>query len=215
MWSRLAMFTLALTVPLVACGGDDGVGFSGDPLTEEEAEAMAQIVMSQGLSASEDAFAAAAPAAVAASIPIDESVEVEAECPLGGSFGVSGSVEGDVDLELENVDVTYSFVHTHSSCGVPHEGTGIEFTLDGDPNITHSYDLTVVDGTSAELSGTVGGAVDWATDDGRSGSCPIDIGIDVSGFSLTETQTGSVSVAVDGVVCGAEISRSVNVDSTA
>lgn len=220
MRSRLAIFTLAVAVPLAACGGDDGVGLSGDPLTDAEAQALAQVVMSQGLEASQEAEAAASAARTAgtsgASVPIEYDVDVTAPCPLGGTYNVAGSLDGDVtfvDAEIQTLDATYSLQHNHSGCGVPVQidGSEVDFTLDGRPDVTHTYDISVDAGSSLELSGIIQGAVDWATGDGRSGTCPIDFTIDVSGFSLSET-TGSLSVAVDGVVCGVSISESLTVE---
>lgn len=216
MRSRLIILSLAVAVPLAACGGDDGVGLSGDPLTNAEAQALAQIVMSQGLEASEQeaaataARAASAPAAVPVEVHRNVSVE-NAPCPVDGTFSVSGSLDGTIDAATEDIDATYTLEHTHSGCVVPHEGTGLEFTLDGHPSVTHTYDLLVQGGESVDLSGSIEGAVDWATDDGRSGTCPIDFTIDVSGFSLSET-TGSLSVSVDGSVCGVDISDSITVE---
>lgn len=220
MRSRLAILTLAVAVPLAACGGDDGVGLSGDPLSDAEAQALSQVVMSQGLEASQEAEAAASAARAAGSsasaVPFTYDVDVTTSCFLGGTYNVVGTLAGDVTLngeEIETLDATYSLQHTHSDCGVPVpvEGSEVEFTLDGHPNVTHTYDLSVDSGSSVELAGDIGGALDWATDDGRSGTCPIDFTIDVSGFSLSET-TGSLSVAVDGVVCGVSISESLTLE---
>lgn len=220
MRSRLAILTLALAVPLAACGDDNGVGLSGDPLTDAEAQALAQIVMSQGLEASQEAEAAASAARAAgtsgAAVPIDAQVDVTTPCILGGTYNVVGSLDGDVTFsgeEIQTLDATYSLQHTHTDCGVPVqvEGSEVEFTLDGHPNVTHTYDISVDSGSSVELAGDIEGAVDWATDDGRSGTCPITIAIDVSGFSLTET-TGSLSVGVNGLVCGVSISQSLTVE---
>jgi len=220
MRSRLAMLTLAVAVPLAACGGDDGVGLSGDPLSDSEAQALAQVVMSQGLEASQEAEAAQSAARAAgsstAAIPFSYDLDVTTPCVVGGTFNVVGSVDGDVTFdgeEIQTLDATYSFQHTHSDCAVPVmvEDSEIEFTLDGHPNVTHTYDIIADAGSSVELAGDIDGAVDWATDDGRSGTCPINISIDVAGFSFSET-TGTLSVAVDGVVCGVSISESLTVE---
>lgn len=221
MRSRLAILTLTVAVPLAACGGDDGVGLSGDPLSDAEAQALSQVVMSQGLEASQEAEAAAASAAraagaPAAAVPIEADIDVTAPCILGGEYNVVGSLAGDVtvvDSEVQTLDARYSLQHTHSDCGIPvqAEGSEVEFTLDGHPNVTHTYDILLDAGSSVELTGTIEGAVDWATDDGRSGTCPISFAIDVSGLSLSET-TGSLSVALDGIVCGVTISESLTLE---
>lgn len=214
MRSRLVVLALVSIFSAVACGGDDGVGIEGDSLSQAEAEALAQIVMSQGFSTTPDPTGAPQVASRSVSFdPIGISDEITVEnlpCPNGGTYSADGSYSGTVDPDAETLDITYTFVHSHSQCAVPSEEAGVIFTLDGNPNITHRYDIVVDGGSSVELTGGIEGGLDWSTDDERSGTCPINIDTAVSGFAL-DGETGSISVDVSGLVCGVEFSRSISV----
>ena len=93
---------------------------------------------------------------------------------------------GDPDSD-EDVSVSLSMTMIHSDCVVTPEDTGLALTLNGAPNLAISLALSIMGDLGFALSGEVDGTVRWATDDGRSGSCRIDLDIEAeigpSGFT--------------------------------
>lgn len=190
----------------VACGEDTPLAV-GDALSNEEAAALAEVVMSQGLESSygADGGQALAPARV----PVSHEQQIEAPCPLGGSVTIDVTMDGDVDEQTGNADVTVSQILAHQACSVLHEETDLVFTLDGDPSSSFVADVTVQNESDFSFVGRLSGRVAWATDDERSGSCELGIDFDMSGTAETE-----FSVSSSGQVCGVDVSESLTVGAT-
>ena len=108
---------------------------------------------------------------------------------MGGTVAVNGRAEFMGDPDSEDVAVSLSMTLVHSDCVIRHEGTRIAFTLDDAPDLEMGVELSITDDFGLEVSGTVDGTVRWATGDGQSGSCPMDLdieaGISPSGFTST------------------------------
>ena len=130
--------------------------------------------------------------------------EFTAPCLMGGTVTVNNlqaEFMGDPDSD-EDVSVSLSMTMIHSDCVVTPEDTGLALTLNGAPNLAISLALSIMGDLGFALSGEVDGTVRWATDDGRSGSCRIDLDIEAeigpSGFTSTLT----------GQACGARFTES-------
>ena len=167
-----------------------------DSLTQEEVLALVEVSMSQGLEVTEKG--------IESKTLTDESftVQLTTRCPMGGTVAVNGRSEFMGDPDSEDVAVSLSMTLVHSDCVIRHEGTGIAFTLDGAPDLEMGVELSITDDFGLEMSGTVDGTVRWATDDGRSGSCRMDLdieaGISPSGFTST----------LAGSACGIQVTES-------
>ena len=121
---------------------------------------------------------------------------------MGGTVSnLQAEFMGDPDSD-EDVSVSLSMTMIHSDCVVTPEDTGLALTLNGAPNLAISLALSIMGDFGFALSGEVDGTVRWATDDGRSGSCRIDLDIEAEiGLSgLTATLTGQA--------CGAQFTAS-------
>ena len=196
----LAGLVLGSAIGLVACG-DDSTGPDEDSLTREEALALVQAATSPGFEVITENSALEGDILDPRSL-IQE--EFTAPCLMGGTVTVSNlqaEFMGDPDSD-EDVSVSMSMTMIHSDCVVTPEDTGLALTLNGAPNLTISLALSTMGDLGFALSGEVDGTVRWATDDGRSGSCRIDLDIEVeigpSGFTSTLT----------GQACGARFTES-------
>ena len=93
-----------------------------------------------------------------------------------------------------------------------HAGTGITFTLDGAPDVEVSIALSTSTSPTDfmfELSGSVDGTVQWATDDGRNGTCQMDVALEP--VDDPDALLG-LSVTLAGQACGAQIMESFSAD---
>jgi len=195
---RKTFATLAMVAALVltGCGDDGGTGLDGDELSEDEAVALASAVLDLALGEGlEAAFSSFGPAR--APIDIDQTVSLTPACPEGGSVELSMDFDGTVDPETGDVDVSFDLTQTHQSCGVSADGHS--FVLDGDPNITMSYDVSGNSGGNFDLDGSYSGGIEWELDGSRSGSCSINV-------TFSGNQSGG---EVSGSVCGVSFSGNV------
>ena len=132
-----------------------------------------------------------------------------APCGMGGTVAVDAraSFIGEPGAEsaesAESAGVGLSVTLGHLGCTKRHEGTGLAFTLDGAPELEVSIELLFSTEFMAEISGTVDGTVRWATEDGRSGSCTMDVGIE----SVDEPEA-LLSLTVVAQACGVQIMQS-------
>lgn len=196
---------LLLSFVAAACG-EDAPFAVGDALTEEEAAALAEMVVTQGF---ENAYSPTGPVTAPAAVPVSYEQQVEAPCPEGGTVTIDVSMNGDIDEQSGNADVTISQAMYHQDCSGAHEETGRVFTLNSvgeDPSTTFTADVTVQNESDFSYSGSLNGRIDWATDDDRSGSC--DLGVD---FEMTGTAEGGFSISAGGQVCGVNVSESLTV----
>lgn len=191
--------TLALAVALGACSDDPTDLVEGDPLTEAEAAALAEVVAGTLFSTWEGTSGpAAAPARASGTFPVDDVFP----CESGGSVAVSGSLSFDVDDQTGDGTLDFSVTSVHSDCAGQSE-EGIAFTLNGAPDITATFSA-VSEGDAIDFSGGYDGAIAWETGE-KSGTCSVDVDFSFTGNLATET--GSASLA--GRVCDITFSQTL------
>ena len=194
--------TLALALFVGACSDDPTDIVEGDPLTEAEAAALAEVVAGSLFSTWEQSSAAPSPAAAPARASGNVQIDDEFPCEFGGTVAVAGSLVFDVDDESGDGTLVFQITTDHEGCGVESE-EGIAFILNGSPNISAGFTI-VSDGDNLSFSGGYDGAVGWATDD-KSGRCSIDVDFSLTGDVVAETGSASLT----GRVCGITFSHSL------
>lgn len=179
---------------LSGCGGDDPLGVnSGDPLTQDELQAVFIAVTEVFSTLNVAPTAAGGPART--TVSVNESFSASAPCDQDGSIAANGSANGTVDDVTFEIDVTYQLRMTPNGCVVPTE-TGT-VTLDGAPYIQLDMDFVLTE-TQIVVSGTETGGVAFTSSDGRSGSCAFDVNFNVS----ANLEGGAGSSQSSGTVCG-------------
>ena len=201
MSSGFIWLTTAVALTVAACSDDPTGVDSGDPLTSAEVEAVIAAFSSAFDSAGVGAQRVATigldgAAAAQAAIPINESFNVSIPCE-SGSLQVSGSLNGTVDEQTFNMDVTMEVSWDPNGCVVS-DGT-TTFTVDGAPQINLVLDMTSTS-DALTMSGTETGGFSFTSSDGRSGSCALDVT-----YSLV-TDNAGISGSATGTICGLDAS---------
>jgi hypothetical protein len=192
-------------VVFAACGDDGGPGGgtnSGDALASAEVQELAAelfgVLFSVGLGGV--APHAAAPVAEGISFAVAEPIPTSTEsCEGGGSISVSGDV--DASSDAISFDITEQF----NNCVV--EGQSTTFTINGDPNVKMTGDVSVTQ-TSYSINWDVGGGIRFTTDDNRSGTCSVSISID-GDFNFADLNNPTAlqsAFTISGSVCGQSVS---------
>jgi len=202
----LRLFSLVAGAALGACGESTGVEVD---LSEAEAAALAEAVMQAAIFATSNGTGPAlASGPAAAPFSSEGDVSFTAECLLGGTVDVDGSVEASGDDETGEGRIELSVTHDHQGCMVEAEN-GLVFTFDGAPAL--SLDLVLETDGESEVgwAGTIGGAVDWATEE-REGRCTIALAFG----GLVSNVENAIEISVEGQVCrrAVELSWSLSVE---
>jgi hypothetical protein len=188
MYRTVRTFAVIVGLGLAANGCGDGVTDStGDPLTQEEAFAIyaeLQFAVSDALSAQGSAAAGSGAMLVTPITPVTGS------CGGGGTVTVTGDVDDNIDPQSGLGTISFTLTETVDDCIV--QTTGANFTVNGSPNIVVAGDLTVGENS---LGGTydMGGGFAYTSDDGRAGTCGVDVSLNFSNLS------------VGGTICGKRI----------
>lgn len=191
-----------VVVALAACG-DETTTEPEDSLTEQEALALIEVAMSQGIAASGQVTGG-----TEVVTPEGFTLDFTAPCTMGGTVAVNaqaGFIGDPNDENAESAGVDLSVTLVHSGCVEAHQGSGITFTLDGAPDVNMDIELTIGAEFRFTLSGTVAGMVGWATGDGRSGTCALDVRLD-----SVDDPNALLSVMVTGQACGAQVMQTVS-----
>jgi hypothetical protein len=179
--------TLAIVSFLAACS-DGGVGpTEGDPLTELESEAITGELLEgafSGMFAGLSGQSAQAPSQVPVSFSLDIS-HVES-CEGSGTINLAVAMSGTIDDVTGEGDLALEIVETMNDCVVTVEN--VAFTVNGNPNITMTGDLTM-SGESGSGTFAFDGGFSYTAADGRAGSCGIDVDIVFSPTALSYSGT--------------------------
>jgi hypothetical protein len=187
---------LALSAILLAagCSGDNPLGVnSGDQLTAAEIQSLFGAMSAAFAGGGVTPAPGVQPSAAA--IPIDQSFNFSSNCPLGGSVGIAGSANGEIDEQTLAGNLTMNFAYRLNECAV--SGENATFTVSHDPEIVFTGEY-VFSQEEISVSGSQEGGFVFTADDGRSGSCLIDLDFSVSYNNVTQASSATVS----GTVCG-------------
>lgn len=196
---------IAATFTLTSCGSDS-TGNSGDALTADEASALASefLGLLQGIDI--PLFEALpSPAASPAAVPYgdlyDPVIDVNEACDGGGNATIGGTISGDVDSQTYAADINVTATAGFASCGVVSQSSTI--TVSGNPDVQISGHVVFdpdQESASIDLGGK--GSVTYETNDGRSGTCAVDLSANAS-----LTSVSGLTQSVTGTMCGADASK--------
>ncbi len=196
----ISSLAAGLIVTMAGCGGDANlVGVdSGDPLSDAEIQTLfnelGQAIGSIGASAHVVSAQDGPMRAAMGTISVNQSIDETAACEAG-TVGIKGQVEGTVDDETFETDMTMSITMSFNTCTVS-TATG-SLTLDNPPGIAYDMDIEIGQ-ESFSVSGSQKGGFSFTTSDDRMGSCAIDLTFNASYNSVAGTQSSTVT----GTVCG-------------
>ncbi len=197
-----------LLVALAVSACDDAVGTAGDLTPEEVAQLSDAVVGSTFESTTEvatDGTALVEGAQLLAESALTATTEFThtRSCVLGGQVVVEGTRVREWDWEARTGFMELSLTRTHEACARPlrdDDEAATTITLTGAPDIAvEAYHEWAMGERRGVQTLSMEGAVDWVTDDGRSGTCTIDIEAGFDPDSWTRT--------VQGTFCGREIDR--------
>ena len=188
---------LSIALAAASCGSESSTEPDDDTLTGEEALALLKVAIGQGLVLADDVSGSEI------MTPDGVVLQLMALCAMGGTVAVDARASFIGDPGDESAGMGLSVTLVHSGCTERHEGTGIAFTLDGAPELEVSIELSFSAEFMVAISGTVDGTVRWATEDGRSGSCTMDVGIE-----SVDDPDALLSLTVVGQACGVQIMQS-------
>jgi hypothetical protein len=196
---------LLASMALTACGEDPLSVNSGD-ISQAEAAAIAEFLLS---STYQNAFSTVQTSPEGPQLvpfSFETRADLDAPCPLGGSVAISATVSISGDTELEGGSISMSMTQVHSACAAQQEDTGIQFTLNGNPNIVAAFDASSDAAGQMSVSGSLDGALGWETAEG-SGNCVIALSYTASG----NENAGAINASVSGSVCGLSVSQDMQV----
>lgn len=189
---------VGLALTMTACGGDLVGVNSGDELSDTEIQAIFN-AFSGALDGVDASASRVAPqdGIQMADIDVNQSVNISTDCNLGGEISLSGSVEGTVDDETFASNLEMGIGIQFYACIIASE----ENTVSVDGGIQFDSHV-VIDDEAFSVDGSQVGGFDFTTDDGRIGSCAIDID-----FSASLSDGTSAQSSVTGTVCGRSASQ--------
>ncbi|NNM32522.1 MAG: hypothetical protein HKO53_05630 [Gemmatimonadetes bacterium] len=192
----VAAFVLGAS-SLAACGDDGPTAVQGDPLSQEEVQAVFAALsgaFSQVGVPSASPAMDGVPQPSAAPVAVDETFDFTSPCEVSGDLTAVGAVSGTVDDETYDSDLTYQLAITPSGCTVPHGGNTL--TVDGNPSVAIAMDMEFTE-TLFAVAGSYTGGLSYSTSDGRAGSCSINLNFDISANA-----NGGGEQSISGQVCG-------------
>ena len=194
--NRVATFALA-ALALAACG-KDATAPASTQLKPDEAQALVL-----GMVASGDAYsgAVAAPDVVTLSgsgaTTFGPVTFTQAHpCPKGGMVTPNVTLTGSLDLTAHSLSLDLSGTETPRDCA--YVVKAVTVTVNGNPNLAVAAHLAIVAGVpSGAQTFTQKGDFTWASSDGRSGTCGVDV--------TSSADFGKNLRTVSGTFCGQTI----------
>lgn len=190
------LITLLAAVTVVAC--QDVVGAGGD-LSGDEVNELAESMIAVSFDASSQVAEADASVAEEGLAlyqdPITSHTEftVTRSCVLGGQVVLEGTRDREWDRATHSGSSDLSMTKTHQDCARPFRRTDAVVTLNGAPNIAVEAHHEWAGGHRNGLQTlSLDGAVDWATGDGREGTCVVDLDVTFDPDTHTRTVVGQV-----------------------
>ena len=189
---------LVLGVGLVVASCGDSSTEPEDTLTGAEALALLEVAMRQGFELTDDLD----PEMMTA-LP-GGRMQLTVPCTMGGTVAVTAQLSPVGDPGSDDVGVGAAVNLVHSDCTERHETSGITFTLDGAPEVEMTIEISISTELLFGISGAVDGTVQWATGDGRSGTCLLDVDL-----ATVNDASGLPTITLTGRACGSEIMESM------
>ena len=185
-------FAAVALVAMPACGSDSPTGNTGDELSTLETQELVAGLFGL-LEFIQIPLLDAGPAAVPYGDLYEDVVSVEETCFPTGTATIDGLITGDVDNTAGTADIDLNATIDFVGCVYP--GETVVFTLNGSPDVDLMANFIVTE-TSLSAMISIDGAVAYATDDGKTGTCAMD---------LTITASASAAGVVEGLAgtaCG-------------
>jgi hypothetical protein len=129
-----------------------------------------------------------------APVPVNTTFDVSVPCEAG-VISVNGTANGSLDDETLEGDLTLQLSWDFVGCVVTSDYGSI--TLNGNPSIQFAAQY-LFGQEQFTVTATESGGFDFATADGRTGVCPIDLSMGMSYNATTAESTENVT----GWVCG-------------
>jgi hypothetical protein len=207
--SRLPTAFAALALLTAACG-DGPTATSGDPLTEAEVMEIAQDVFngvgemfSGNIGPQRSAvLPAGLHLSIMAPVPFNVTVNESGPCEGGGTASVSGSIEGSFDDQTGAGDVGFDVTQDAENCVIT--GATHSYTVSGDPDLHLTGSFETDGGTTFSGSFSLVGGLSFEVNDGRTGTCGVDVTVTVSATGT------SFSGTVSGTMCGVTLNNEVS-----
>lgn len=184
----------ALAVLVTAC---DTTTTPDSALTPTELAELSNAMIQEGLAESADTSLTSSLASTTADgLALDvvtRSTEISRtfDCPLGGEIAMVGSMERTRDTETRAGTMDMTATRTFTDCARPLRDSTVTITLNGEVTFTAHREWQAGQWHGAQEI-TLLGAIDWATSDGRAGTCEIDIEAGFDPETRTRNVTGSV-----------------------
>jgi len=184
---RCLALSATLMFAIAACSGDSVGVTSGDPLDQQEVLA----IFTELNEAVSNAMGGAPSPPASPGAVMDPLPTVTGDCSAGGTVTVSGSADGNINQSTMTGTITFDLTESINDCALVHDATA--FTLNGNPNIKINGDLDI--GENFSITGTyeMKGGFLYDADDGRSGTCGIDVSVNFT------------SLSVGGSICGQNV----------
>ena len=198
---RLSSVFAGLALAAAGCGGDGPTETTGDPLAEAEVQELAgdifagmsgyftgnfsaqrqSVLLPEGLSLN-----------LMSPVPVSLTIDESGPCGGDGTATVNGSVDGTVDDQTGAGSLEFDITHGFTNCQVV--GELHTYVVSGEPNIRLTGRFEFDGGQTFSGTFDLVGGFGFSVDDGRSGTCGVDVSasINVNGTSLTTTATGTV-----------------------
>lgn len=203
--SKSAAIALVAALVLGGCGDDPAAVNTGD-LTEAEANAIAEFLLTSTYSNAASAAQPGPSGPQAVPFTFSSQTDINVPCPLGGTVDISAHITVSGDTEVEGGSISVDMTEVHNSCSAEQEGTGIQFTLTGSPNLVSSFDAQSSATGDVSVTGSLDGTIGWETAN-DSGTCVVDIDYSASGNELT----GAATATVTGSICGVTLTQQVSI----
>lgn len=206
---RLSSLFTAMALATAGCGSDGPTENSGDELTEAEMSEIATEMFAGMAGFMSGEFSARKSAllpeglnlSINASVPINVTIDESGPCGGDGTFSVSGSVDGNVDDETGAGDIQLDITQGFTDCLI--EGELHVYTVSGQPNLHMTGDFHSDGGDEFDATFALVGGFGFLVDDGREGTCGIDVTTTVSIIGT------SVTATAQGTICGITVDNSV------
>jgi hypothetical protein len=189
---------------LAACGDGGATGPGAATLSADRAGRIAESVVRQvGVFGFAGAGSSAQSDLVARDVSAEttSTVELESECPGGGTVAFSGEIVAGAEAGTSTLQGDLAYDGCTRS---PAEET---ITLTTRPAFDLTSDLQLVSDTELQMDSGLGGPFDWEVE-GDSGSCELDLDSSLALSASPDGTTLTVSATAVGRICGHDVDRS-------